>query len=397
MFNPCIARACEELLLLCGLIFNFGTATVAHSVFHGAQRMVIFRCTKGMGAVIRGPRPPSVRWPRVGQRVRQSAQQCQPQLQVRTPQNQVKTSGFRPFVDPSVKLAASKERVLKLETALAAKEGMEGPEVESVRAAHKRARQAVQGAPFDIQIKECEPFFARAVSHLEELDTKRATICQYIEMSKKRLAESKAQSVAPPVQEDGAEVQQLRGLVSQLQATLRQNPSRDNQPEGPVLKRKCRREDFVPQCEADVWYWCRPHDVLQVDNVGEAEVVCESNTVPASPRALFAAGVAEPDNELPRDTIHDVQFPGGADREDDDSSSAGSESCWGEMEDIGDDEVAEWGALLLPTRRTESRIEPSSTGSPHWLMQRLSRLEQGGPRELGPQCQTVWWTLFSMI
>ena len=60
------------------------------------------------------------------------------------------------------------------------------------------------------------------------------------------------------------------------------------------------------------------------------------NTIPASPRALIAAGLAEFDNEQSRDTIP---------REVDDCSSAGSESCWGEMEDIGDDEVPEWGVL----------------------------------------------------
>ena len=166
-----------------------------------------------------------IRGPRVGQQ-QQIAQQNQKPVQVRTPQNQVKTSGIRPFVDPSVKLAAAKERAVKLETALAAMEGMEGPEVESVRAAHMRAQEAVQGVPLDIQIKECESFLARATSHLEEMDTNRAVICQNIEMSKKRLEELEAQSVSPPVQEDGAEVQHLRGLVSQLQAqieTLRQN------------------------------------------------------------------------------------------------------------------------------------------------------------------------------
>ena len=194
--------------------------------------------------------------PRAGQQVRQSAQQSQPSMQVRSPKIQVK-SGIRPFVDPSIKITAAKERVLKLETALAAMEGMEGPEVESVRAAHKRAQEAVQGAPLDIQIKECESFLSRATSYLEELDAKWA-ICQNIEMSRIRLAELKAQAIAPPVQEDGAEVQQLNGLVSQLQAqidALRQNPSRDNQPEGPVLKRVRRREDFVPQCNEEMEEW----------------------------------------------------------------------------------------------------------------------------------------------
>ena len=119
-----------------------------------------FDALTGWVQVIRGPRPLSVRWPRVGQQQQQIAQQNQKPVQVRIPQNQVKTSGVRPFVDPSVKLAAAKERAVKLETALAAMEGVEGPEVESVRAAHKRAR----GSP------GCsESFFVRAASHLKEL------------------------------------------------------------------------------------------------------------------------------------------------------------------------------------------------------------------------------------
>ena len=49
-------------------------------------------------------------------------------------------------------------------------------------------------------------------------------------------------------------------------------------------------------------------------------VVDSQNTIPAFPRALFAAGLAEFDNEQSRDTIP---------REVDDCSSAGSESCLG--------------------------------------------------------------------
>ena len=74
--------------------------------------------------------------------------------------------------------------------------------------------------------------------------------------------------------------------------------------------------------------------VLTSGTVGESQ-----NTIPASPRALIAAGLAKFDNEQSRDTIP---------REVDDCSSAGSESCWGEMEDIADDEVPEWGVLPPP-------------------------------------------------
>ena len=45
----------------------------------------------------------------------------------------------RPFQDPSVKAAAAKERLSKLETALSAMDGMEGPEVVMLRNAYKRA------------------------------------------------------------------------------------------------------------------------------------------------------------------------------------------------------------------------------------------------------------------
>ena len=48
-------------------------------------------------------------------------------------------------------------------------------------------------------------------------------------------------------------------------------------------------------------------------------------------------------DEPSRDTIP-ARF---ADREVDECSSAGSESCWGETEDTGDDEVVEWGTLLF--------------------------------------------------
>ena len=46
-----------------------------------------------------------------------------------------------------MKITAAKERLSKLEAALAAMAGMDGPEVESLRAAHKRAQEAVQESP----------------------------------------------------------------------------------------------------------------------------------------------------------------------------------------------------------------------------------------------------------
>ena len=44
-----------------------------------------------------------------------------------------------------------------------------------------------------------------------------------------------------------------------------------------------------------------------------------------------------------------VQSRSCVEREDDECSFVHSESCWGEMEDIGDDEVPQWGVLPCPT------------------------------------------------
>ena len=49
----------------------------------------------------------------------------------------------------------------KLETVLTALHGLEGPEVEALRVALKRAKE-VKMQPVDVQIKECEGFLSRA-------------------------------------------------------------------------------------------------------------------------------------------------------------------------------------------------------------------------------------------
>ena len=229
-----------------------------HSIsVHGSSRMEVPRHSNRWVQTIRGPRPPSVQWPRVGQQSRQPVQHGPRQSPTNRPKSvQAKSSGLRPFQDLSVKAAAAKERLSKLETPLSAMDGMEGPEVDMVRNAYKRALEAVRGAPIDVQVKECESFLARARSHLEELDCKRATIIQNIESSEKRLEELRAQQTTTSPPDGSSEVHQLRGRVAQLQAqvdSLRTVPSVDYQ--GPNPKRTCRREEFVPHCDEEMQEW----------------------------------------------------------------------------------------------------------------------------------------------
>ena len=207
----------------------------------------------GWVQIIRGPRPKAENWPRskpsvVVQKEAQGRQPARPQPM------QAKFSGMRTFQDPSVKITTARERLSKLEAALAAMTRMDGPEVESLRVAHKRAQVAVQGVPVEAQVKECEAFLTRARSHLEELDSKRATIMENIKASEKRLLEfrTKMQAVSPT---EESEVQQLRGLVSQLQAQVDslRGPSVDTHSPNPT--RPCRRKDFVPFCDEEFQEW----------------------------------------------------------------------------------------------------------------------------------------------
>ena len=151
-----------------------------------AQRADLFFCVSGKpsitviirmgwradppdGWVQRGPPPRSVQWLRASQQSRQVAGQSQPRQQPKPKPVVVKTSGTRPFGD-SQRVAAAEERVTKLESALAALHGVEGPEVDTPRAALKQAREVKEGVPLDVQITQCEGFLSRARAHPTELD-----------------------------------------------------------------------------------------------------------------------------------------------------------------------------------------------------------------------------------
>ena len=78
------------------------------------------------------------------------------------------------------------------------------------------------------------------------------------------------------------------------------------------------------------------------------------------------------------------------DNEDQCSSAAGSESCWGETESIGDDEAVEWGALPLSSSIDQGALaHPADTvddfqaclPSPHVGRMGAARCESTAPRK----------------
>ena len=226
---------------------------------------------------------------------RRGAQGRQP---ARPQPTQAKSSGMRPFQDPSVKITTARERLSKLEAALAAMTGMDGPEVESLRVAHKRAQVAVQEVPVEAQVKECKAFLTRARSHLAELVSKRVTIMENIEASEKRLLELRTKMQAPPPTKV-SEVQQLRELVSQLQAQVESlwGPSVDIHSPNP--KRLCRREDFVPFCDEEFQEWMEGRRLANRCGNGTVLRSGEDFSVACASSVGVAAGDPRPSHVTP--------------------------------------------------------------------------------------------------
>ena len=157
-----------------------------------------------------------------------------------------------------MKVTAAQERVAKLESALAALHGVEGPEVDSLRAALKRAKD-VKLTPLDVQAKECEAFLVRARAQTE-LDAKRAVVGTNIKEAEQRLEALKIQlqhlaPPPPPFPDAETEVRQLRETVAQLKGQLHHTKPAATV-EVPISKRQCRRdEDFVPMCVEELQEW----------------------------------------------------------------------------------------------------------------------------------------------
>ena len=158
--------------------------------------------------------------------------------------------------------------------------GVDGPEVESLRAALKLAKE-VKLQPVDVQIKECEGFLSRASAHMAELDVKRTTVSANIHDAEKRLeALKQMQQFSPPPPVDAeAEPRQLREEVAQLQGQL--EGVKAALAEGQASKPICRREDFVPNCveELQVWIGGRQADLHEAMLSGRPDEVARISNI----------------------------------------------------------------------------------------------------------------------
>ena len=117
-------------------------------------------------------------------------------------------------------MAAARERVSRLEKALTAMEDFEGVEVESLRAALKRAQKEAQEVPVAVQIWEREVFIERARKRIARIDEERQAEVRSAEEAEQKLEELRAlcaaqqeEPVGPTVADSGAQVQRLQAIV----------------------------------------------------------------------------------------------------------------------------------------------------------------------------------------
>ena len=206
-------------------------------------------CSKKHGSeCCKDGRPPSVKWPlarsqqrgQTGSGVSTKLAESSKERQSSPSHHSARSAGLRPFVDANIKKSEAGDWVQKLQQALNILGDTEGPEVDGLRAALKRAETAAQGVPVDKQVKDCEAFLSRARAHLEELEQKRAVVAASINAAEQRLVILKMQQdcAPPPPPDTTAEVQRLQDLVSHLQAQVRGGDP--DMPCGPVAKRPCR-------------------------------------------------------------------------------------------------------------------------------------------------------------
>ena len=101
-------------------------------------------------------------------------------------------------VDPDVKVVAVRDKVPRLEQAIAAMEDFKGPEMDTLVTALKRAQKDAQEQPLDAQIRAREAFIERSRKRIAHYDEERAAEISRLEESEKRLEELRALQRAQP-------------------------------------------------------------------------------------------------------------------------------------------------------------------------------------------------------
>ena len=172
----------------------------------------------GWVQIIRGPRPPSQRWPK-------SHEQKPTIGRWRNHQNQeVKVPAMprQARVGPAAARDLAKNMIVQLERALEAMGGMEGPAVQAIKMELEKARLASKKPPLNVEIEEARKFITRSVRRLKEMEEERRVeerlLSEAQENLKNMLAEQERGSSHPePPQDVTSQVTDLQQMVNDQQ------------------------------------------------------------------------------------------------------------------------------------------------------------------------------------
>ena len=150
-----------------------------------------FPTPSGWYKVVRGPRPPSVQWPRRHPWAPQWSYPVQ-----RPSVSKVKESppkrrwqrGNEVQGNPDEVQAAARSRVERLERAVAVLGEGDSAEIRGLQAALKEARRAAQDRPLAAQVEECQAFIQRSQRRLQRLQEEQVKEQQQLDTALERMA-----------------------------------------------------------------------------------------------------------------------------------------------------------------------------------------------------------------
>ena len=143
----------------------------------------------GWVQILRGPRPPSQKWPI-----------AQPMQRPRQPRVSPVPQGPRVptvRVSPDGSHDAARQKVEKLQQALAVMEDTGGVAVECLKAELEKAKKASQKPPLNVEVGECRKFIARSEKRVADLDRERESELSVLTDAKARLQRLEAEQTVP--------------------------------------------------------------------------------------------------------------------------------------------------------------------------------------------------------
>ena len=165
----CLRRECS----LCFFVVSF-PSSVRRGANMPRKGWTLLETPNGWFQLIRGPRPPSVRWEKSaqpeGRGYGKGGRWRQPKDLSKSTETRTKPIPHRSRVDPAVAMENAQSKVARLQKALEAVGDMGGVVVESMQAELAKAQAAAVLLPIDVQISKCKDFIERSERRLVWLE-----------------------------------------------------------------------------------------------------------------------------------------------------------------------------------------------------------------------------------